>query len=280
VAAAVGTDPILDVAVVSDVGARRPDNQDSGRHERFGELGVLAVVADGVSGQDGGSTASQLAVESVFRSYNEPPGRLSLERRLARAAQRANIDVYDLSVTVEELRGMSTTLTAVAIEGRQLAAAHVGDSRLYLLREARLVQLTKDHTVTAEKVRLGLLRESKAANHPDRSTLTRSLGRDLIAGLDRFTRRISQGDTFVLCTDGLYNALDESEIARIVCGRDASSSCRELVDAANHAGAEDNVTVSVVRVVGAPESDPRAGGSREAGGAWRRLVEWTRGRRR
>jgi serine/threonine protein phosphatase PrpC len=142
------------------------------------------------------------------------------------------------------------------------------------------VQLTKDHTVTAEKVRLGLLRESKAANHPDRSTLTRSLGRDLIAGLDRFTRRISQGDTFVLCTDGLYNALDESEIARIVCGRDASSSCRELVDAANHAGAEDNVTVSVVRVVGAPEGDPRAGGSREAGGAWRRLVEWTRGRRR
>jgi protein phosphatase len=272
---------MIDADVLSDLGRGRPDNQDCGRHQHLGPLEVLAVVADGVSGQAGGSTASQLAVESVFRDFQQPAGRLSLERRLARAAQRANIDVYDLAVTVTELRGMGTTLTALAIRGDALAAAHVGDSRLYLLRGERLVQLTKDHTVTGEKVRLGLLRESRARHHPDRSTLTRCLGRELIVGLDRFTRKVVPGDAFVLCTDGLYNALDESEIARIVGDHDASSSCRELVDAANRAGAPDNVTVSVVRVIGAPAGESNAlepPGLRDAG-AWSRLRRWARGRR-
>jgi protein phosphatase len=272
---------LIDADVLSDIGRGRPDNQDCGRHQHLGPLEVLAVVADGVSGQAGGSTASQLAVESVFRDFHQPAGRLSLERRLARAAQRANIDVYDLAVTVTELRGMGTTLTALAIRGDALAAAHVGDSRLYLLRGENLVQLTKDHTVTGEKVRLGLLREARARHHPDRSTLTRCLGRELIVGLDRFTRKVVPGDTFVLCTDGLYNALDESEIARIVSHHDASSACRELVDAANRAGAPDNVTVSVVRVTPAPGGESNALETPELrdAGAWSRLRRWARGRR-
>ena len=243
-------DYALEVAVVSDTGTERPDNQDFARHELMGESGALVVLADGVSGQAGGATASRMAVESTFRSYQEQSAQLSPSKRLWRAVQQANIDVYDFSVVVTELRGMGTTLTAVAIERGQLAAAHVGDSRLYLVRNRTITQLTKDHTVTGDKIRMGLLSEARARHHPDRSTLTRCLGRELIVGLDRFTRRVQQGDALVLCTDGLYNALDESDIARIVSDRDASSSCRELVDAANQVGTLDNVTAAVIRMTG------------------------------
>ncbi len=240
----------LEVAVVSDTGTERPDNQDFARHQLMGESGALVVLADGVSGQAGGATASRMAVESTFRSYQEQSAQLSPGKRLWRAVQQANIDVYDFSVVVTELRGMGTTLTAVAIERGQLAAAHVGDSRLYLVRNRAITQLTKDHTVTGDKIRMGLLSEARARHHPDRSTLTRCLGRELIVGLDRFTRRVQQGDALVLCTDGLYNALDESDIARIVSDRDASSSCRELVDAANQVGTLDNVTAAVIQMTG------------------------------
>jgi protein phosphatase len=219
--------------------------------------------------------ASRMAVESTFRAYHEQSPRLSLGKRLWRAAQQANIDVYDYSVVVTELRGMGTTLTAVAIERGQLAAAHVGDSRLYLVRDGTLTQLTKDHTVTGDKVRLGLLSEKRARHHPERSTLTRCLGRELIVGLDRFTRRVMPGDTFVLCTDGLYNALEESEIVHIVKDRDASSSCRELVDAANQIGTPDNVTVAVIQMTGtAPPLNGKA--ARSSAGVWSRLRNWWR----
>jgi len=240
----------VEAAVLSDTGTERPDNQDSGRCEVMGEGGVLAVVADGVSSFAGGATASQMAVASLFRAFQEPPFHPSLVKRLSNAAQQANIDVYDFSVVVTELRGMGTTLTAIAIERGELAAAHVGDSRLYLVRNRTVLQLTKDHTVTGEKVRVGLLSATRARHHPDRSTLTRCLGRELIVGLDRFTRRVEQGDTFVLCTDGLYNTLEDSEIARIVWERDAPSACRELVDTANQVGTLDNVTAAVVRITG------------------------------
>jgi protein phosphatase len=277
VAIASKADYALEVAVVSDAGTERPDNQDYGALELMGESGALVVLADGVSGQAGGATASRMAVESTFRSYQEQASHLSPSKRLWRAVQQANIDVYDFSVVVTDLRGMGTTLTAVAIERGQLAAAHVGDSRLYLVRDQTITQLTKDHTVTGDKIRMGLLSEERARHHPERSTLTRCLGRELIVGLDRFTRRVRQGDTFVLCTDGLYNALEESEIARIVRDRDAVSSCRQLVDAANQLGTLDNVTAAVVQMTGPiPEADGETGLPQR--GLMGRLRRWVRRR--
>lgn len=255
--AASTVDYALEAAVVSDTGTERPDNQDFARHEIVGESSALVVLADGVSGMVGGATASRMAVESTFKAFYEQSAAGSPSKRLARAVQQANIDVYDFSVVVTELRGMGTTLTAIAIEKGQLAAAHIGDSRLYLVRDGKITQLTKDHTVTGDKVRMGLLSELRAQHHPERSTLTRVLGRELIAGFDRFTRRVEQGDAYVLCTDGLYNVLDDAEIARIVTERDAGSSCRELVDAANQLGTLDNLTAAVIRMTGRiPDRDP------------------------
>jgi serine/threonine protein phosphatase PrpC len=278
VAATSETDYALEAAVASDTGTERQHNEDFCRHELYGPTEALVAVADGVSGTVGGETASRMAIETTFRAYREQPAALSLGKRLARAAQQANIDVYDYAIVVTELRGMATTLTAIAIEQGELAAVHVGDSRLYLVRDQKIAQLTKDHTVTAEKVRLGLLSETRARHHPDRSTLTRSLGRELIVGLDRFTRRVLQGDTLVLCSDGLYNVLEESEIARMVCDQDASAACREMVEAANQLGTLDNLTVAIVRMIGPTPPRPRPpAGAGGILGRLRRLIGRPRG---
>lgn len=269
----------LEVAALSDAGTERPRNEDAVGHEAFGEASVLVAVADGISGGAGAEEASRMAIDSTLRTYREQPRHTRLARRLHRAAQQANIDVYDRASVVTELRGMGTTLTALAIERGELAAVHVGDSRLYLVREGRLTQLTRDHTVTGDRVRLGLMSEARARQHPERSTLTRCLGRQLIVGFDRFTRRLLHRDALLVCSDGLYNALDESAIARIVGRQDAQAACRELVAAANQRGTMDNLTVAVVRMIGpAPpdEVSPVGGG----GGFLANLLALGRGRPR
>jgi serine/threonine protein phosphatase PrpC len=272
--AAFGTDPALEVAVVSDVGTERPENEDSFGHEVFGDASAVVAVADGISGNAGGEVASRTAIEALLRSYREQPAGTRLGKRLYRAALQANIDVYDLAIVVTELRGMGTTLTALAIDRGELAVVHVGDSRLYLLRGGSITQLTKDHTVTGDKVRLGLMSEARARHHPDRSTLTRSIGRELIVAFDRFTRRVFPGDALIVCSDGLYNVLDDAEIAGLVKGQDVTTSCGALIAAANERGTMDNLTVAVVRMTG---PTPAAGLSAAGGGpAKPGLLTWLR----
>ncbi|HEY3594853.1 MAG TPA: protein phosphatase 2C domain-containing protein [Polyangiaceae bacterium] len=247
----------LDVGALSDAGTERGINEDHCATLIDGSTSALVVVADGVSGAEGGDTASRTAVESLLLAYREQPSTIPSAKRLYRAAQRANIAVYDLALVVPELRGMSTTLTALSIDRGELSTVHVGDSRLYLIRSGRVQQLTKDHTVTAARTRLGLLSKQRARTHKDRSTLTRSLGRDLVASLDRITTRVEQGDMLIACSDGLYNVLDEKHMAELVGDLDATAACRALVDRANQRGTPDNLTAAVVRIVGATPVPPR-----------------------
>lgn len=242
--------PALEVAALTDVGTEREHNEDHCGVLLESETVALVVVADGVSGSRAGATASRTAVEALLREYREQPAALGAPRRLSRAAQRANIEVHELSLTVPELSGMATTLTAVAVEGAELSAAHVGDSRLYLLREGAITQLSKDHTAAAEQVRLGLLGEKRARTHPGRSVLTRSLGRELIVGIDRISLRLQGDDRLLLCSDGLYNVLDDREMAALARAAPPGEACRALVEAANARGTGDNLTAAVVRVAG------------------------------
>src|SRR5262249_32771163 len=159
-------------------------------------------------GAEGGEVASAKAVEVTLRAYQEQPAAVAAGKRLARAVQQANIEIHDMAMIVPELRGMATTLTALALDEGRLCIAHVGDTRLYHLRDGRLVQLTKDHTVAAERVRLGLLSPRRARHHPEHSTLTRSLGRELIVAIDRISTRVFRDDALLVCSDGLYNVLD------------------------------------------------------------------------
>lgn len=242
----------LELAVVSDVGTEREHNEDDGGNVLEHEGCGLLVVADGVSSAEAGETASRTAVATTLRTFAEQPG-IATSKRLYRAVQQANIEIYDLATVVPELRGMTTTLTAVVVDRGELAAAHIGDSRLYLLRAGRFVQLTKDHTVAGERARLGFMSKARAREHPGRSVLTRSLGRELIVPIDRITNRVYRGDLLLVCSDGLYNVLEDEEMAAILReAPDATTACRRLVDAANERGTLDNVTAGVLRVVGGP----------------------------
>jgi protein phosphatase len=263
-----GTRFEVEVATATDVGTEREHNED-----HCGELletpgCALLVVADGVSSAEAGETASHTAVDATLKTFREQPAGTASPKRLYRAVQQANIEVYDLATVVPELRGMTTTLTAVVVDRGELTAAHVGDSRLYLLREGRLTQLTKDHTVAGEKSRMGLMSKSRAKESPDKSVLTRSLGRELIVPIDRLSNRIYRGDSLLVCSDGLYNVLEDEEMASLVGAGDASAACRNLIDTANKRGTLDNLTAAVLRVLDGPD---RPNGGPGLGGRLRAL---------
>ncbi len=241
----------VEVAAISETGTERELNEDASGAHLEGPACAVVVVADGVSSSEAGEVASEMAVEVVLRAFREEAASLGAGQRLYRAVQQANIEIYDRAVAVPELRGMCTTLTAVAVDRAELTAVHVGDSRLYLVRRGSIVQLTKDHTLAAEKARYGLLGKERARTHADRSVLTRSVGRELIVSRDRLSRPLEQGDALLLCSDGLYNVLEDAEMARLVAGRDAAGAARALLDAANARGTYDNVTAAVLRIVGA-----------------------------
>jgi serine/threonine protein phosphatase PrpC len=235
------------LATLSDQGTARQTNEDACGTYIESPTCALAIVADGVSGYEGGEIASQTAVDVTIRAFRESPPSWGPLKRIYRAVQQANIEIHDRALVVTELRRMSTTLTAVVVDEGILHAAHVGDSRLYLIRDGSIVQKTKDHTVAADRARMGL--GLRAKGHPDRSTLTRSLGTELIAAIDRITFPLIKGDALTICSDGLYNVLEDDEICEHVTREDAQRACRSLIDVANARGTPDNLTVAVVQVI-------------------------------
>jgi PPM family protein phosphatase len=231
----------FEMAALTDPGTEREHNEDFCACAP--EAGLVAV-ADGVSGALGGETASRMAVEATLRAFREQPASVPAGRRLARAAQQANIEVHERSLFVPELRGMSTTLTAAAIDCGHLYAVHVGDSRLYLMRKDVLSQLSKDHTAAAEHVRL------RGPGDPS-CILTRSLGRELICALDRFSMPVQQDDVLLLCSDGLHRVLADAELEEALRDADVGGACKRLIETANARGAADNLTAAVIRITGA-----------------------------
>jgi serine/threonine protein phosphatase PrpC len=247
----------VDFAVASDRGTERGENEDTGGSYVEGPNHVLVGVADGVSGEQGGEVASQTAVEVTIRAYKESVVTWGPLKRLYRAMQQANIEIHDRALVVTELRRMSTTMTAVAVEGGTAHAGHVGDSRLYLVRQGEIEQKTKDHTVVGERKRMGLISAERAKWHPDRSVLTRSLGRDLITAIDRLSFPLAGGDTLIVCSDGLYNVLTDDEMREIATPGAAAAACQALLDAANARGTPDNLTAAVVKIIGqTPDAPP------------------------
>jgi PPM family protein phosphatase len=255
-----------DLAALSDVGQERQNNEDRAGHWIESPACALVVVADGVGGYEGGEIASEIAVSVTLDTYRESPAVWGVAKRLYRAVQQANIEIYDKAIVVPELRNMGTTITAAVVDGSTLHAAHVGDSRLYLIRDGRITQISKDHTVAAERVRRGLLGAAKARTHPEWSTLTRRLGSELIAAIDRITLPLAEGDILVLCTDGLYNAIDDADILTLSSADDANAAAGRLVAEANARGTVDNVTAAIIRITGPlPAPLPTAG--------WRRRLQ-------
>ncbi|MCB0324138.1 MAG: Stp1/IreP family PP2C-type Ser/Thr phosphatase [Bdellovibrionales bacterium] len=236
----------FDDAVLSDVGRRRNENQDAYAVAHTDQVS-LYLVADGMGGARGGATASSIAVNVISDGAFTHAGEINAES-LKAAIERANRVIFNRSKNDEELSGMGTTVVAVAIVSDQLLLAHVGDSRIYRLRDSSIEQLTRDHTLVQELVDTGAIPPEEAANHPIAHMLTRSLGptEAVEVEVQSVARGVASGDRFVLCSDGLYNLVAQEEIAQALAHDDPQAAARKLVDLALERGGTDNVTVEVV----------------------------------
>jgi serine/threonine protein phosphatase PrpC len=186
------------------------------------------------------------------------PGGWPVPKRLRRAVQEANLEIYTKAIAVPELRGMGTTLTASAVIGGTLVAVHVGDCRLFLLRDGKLTQLTKDHTWVWEQVQYGIVSPDEARLHPRRHMLTRCLGRELIVGIDLLTLDLRAGDVLLQCSDGVHAALAEPEITELLAAHPPEPACRALLRRAREEGGEDNISAQVAAVVTCPRPAARS----------------------
>jgi len=215
------------------------------------EASNLFAVADGMGGHVGGEVAAQVAVAALLQVFSREPTKAGLED----AFSKANQAVWQESQDHSELRGMGTTLTAVALvgdaEGRDtLALANVGDSRAYLFSDHHLVQVTADHSLAEERVRHGEISEEEAAVHPQRHILTRALGISTDVETDMWELQLRSGDRIILCSDGLSNELTNEQIADVLGTEpDPQAAAHQLVELANDHGGSDNITVIVVDVL-------------------------------
>lgn len=247
--------PQVDFAELTDTGCVREHNEDAIASWPFAD-GLLFAVADGLGGAAAGEVASTFALDVLrTESTRTPPGP-SVAKVLRQAVHQANLKLYQRAIAVPELRGMATTLTATTLTGNTLVAAHVGDSRLLLLRDGALRQLTKDHTWVAQQMQYGLLSAAQARVHPNRHMLTRSLGRELLVSVDVLTLTVQPGDLLVQCSDGIHGAIADDELAELVRDRDPASGCQTLIERARDAGAPDNASVQIAIVTDCEPAAP------------------------
>jgi protein phosphatase len=249
---------VVEQAAVSDRGLLRPRNEDA----YLADPPVFAV-ADGVGGSRSGQIAARLAIRELATA---PLPTLARANGLADAVHAANTRIYAAGETVAAYAGMATTLTAVSLIDSELRIAHVGDSRLYRIRNGQLDQLTYDHTFVEELVRSGRLPPSQAAAHRLRSILSRALGLEPKVEVDALTHPGAPGDVYVICTDGLTKALSDEQI-RSTIARSATlaAATRALVASANSHSGRDNVTVVMFRLAARQGSRARALDGRRAG---------------
>ncbi|SHE50996.1 protein phosphatase [Desulfofundulus australicus DSM 11792] len=231
----------------SDAGLVRQVNEDSMCVEPG--LGLFAV-ADGMGGHQAGEIASRTAINELVRflkahyPFPRDPGSLLLQ-----GIQEANRLVYQLSFSNPGYRGMGTTLTAALVKNEYLYLAHVGDSRVYLLRKGKMHQLTEDHSLVGELVRLGGISEEQARNHPRRNILTRALGIEPRVEVDGARVKIQKGDKIILCTDGLTVHLSPQDILMLLQENpDPDRAVSKLIQAALNRGGSDNITVILLAV--------------------------------
>jgi PPM family protein phosphatase len=240
---------VAEQAFRTDTGRQRHANEDA-----YFARAPMFAVADGMGGAQAGEVASKIATDAFDRELGSGPA----ETELRRMVEGANREIHELAQRDESVAGMGTTLTAAVISGDEVALAHVGDSRAYRLRGARLERLTKDHSLVEELRSTGQLTDEQAEDHPQRSIITRALGPEERVRVDTLTVQARPGDIFLLCSDGLTTMVDEDRIAQILVGATSlDAAVRSLVDEANRAGGRDNITAVAFRLeeVGAVEEE-------------------------
>lgn len=262
----------IEHAALCEQGPVRENNEDFIAHRvvEDGELrlqkGHLFVIADGVGGSQAGEVASMEASRTLLSTYYEStrkPG-----RALQEAVTQANLHVYDLSHSHAEYRRMQTTLSALVIIGDEAHLGHIGDSRVYRIRDGEVTQLTRDHSEVGELVRIQLLTPEEARHHPRRNIITRSIGSELMVQADFRVETVAAGDIFMLCTDGLWEPVTEPEMAEVVAKATPAEACRVLVEMAIERGTGDNLSIQVIKVLRVERAAPEP----EASGLFQRVL--------
>ena len=245
----------LQASLLTDVGCHREVNEDCGRFIQPGDSellesrGVLLIVADGMGGHSAGEVASNLAVDWISRAYyddtREP------QTSLSEAVQGANRSIFETAQGDENLRGMGTTCTALVLQNGSAIAAHVGDSRLYLVRDKAIYLMTEDHSAVMEMVKRGLISLEAARHHPDKNIILRALGSQPQVEVSIWEQPfpVRQGDAFLLCSDGLYDLVEDEEIKEAVLSNSSHSACEKLIALAKERGGHDNITVGIVSLM-------------------------------
>jgi PPM family protein phosphatase len=235
----------------TDVGRQRTANEDS-----LVLRPPFFAVADGMGGARAGEVASAIAAEA-FEGASAVGE--AAEAQLAQLLRDANRRIYDLAVTDESHRGMGTTLTAAKVHDEEVSLAHVGDSRAYRMRDGRLEQITRDHSLVAELERSGQITPEAAEHHPQRSIITRALGPEPEVEVDTYTLSARDGDLFLLCSDGLTSMISDDEVAAILrTSATLDEAADALIKAANQSGGKDNITVVLFRIGELGDAVPEA----------------------
>ena len=238
----------------TDVGCQRRTNEDSNSflkpkdRETRARKGILAIVADGMGGHAGGKMASRLAVETIGRAYYA--GAKNESTALVDAMQAANQRIYTTARLDERFAGMGTTCTALLICDDRAHVAHVGDSRLYLIREREIYLMSEDHSVVMNLYRQGLVSLESVRCHHERNVILRALGSRPKVEVTTWSKPfpVCAGDRFILCSDGLSDLVTDDEICAAALTDKPASACESLVELARERGGSDNITVGLVSI--------------------------------
>lgn len=232
---------------ITDIGKRRKLNQDYvfASEQPVGNLANVFIVADGMGGHNAGDYASKYTVETIVseiqRSTETDPVTI-----LAEAIETANEQVRQKSAESAERKGMGTTVVAATFADKYLQVANVGDSRLYVIN-SEIKQITRDHSLVEEMIRMGGLDRAAARSHPDKNIITRAIGASDIVEVDFFSVELNPEDIVLMCSDGLTNMLEDEEIRMILSGQeDIGEKAEKLVKAANQNGGSDNISVILI----------------------------------
>jgi serine/threonine protein phosphatase PrpC len=251
--------PGIELANLTDVGLERENNEDyfgywePDSDEEFQRKGRLAIVADGMGGHEGGEEDSRLAVEAVCQAYRESSA--DPQDALLAGFQSAHERIRRRARENSQLLGMGTTCIAVSLTASNLCYAHIGDSRLYLIRDGVLTRLTNDHSRVMDMVQAGILLPQDAEGHPDRNVLSRALGvgHELQAEVPQQAIPLRCGDTLLLCTDGLWSLLSDGQLLEVLENFAPTDACKEFLRRGKECGAPDNITLQVLKM----ETGPR-----------------------
>jgi protein phosphatase len=247
----------LEFFQLSDPGLQRDHNEDSCGYfdppttEEIRSRGWLFALADGVGVHDRGEVASRMAVQAMVSGFARLSPEESLTGALPKLVQAANTQVYEAArSTFSGPSNMATTLVACALRYDRAVVAHAGDSRCYLLRKGAAMQLTRDHTLANEQLRLGLLTSAEASVSTNSHILSRALGGDMFLNVDSSEHQVLAGDLLLLCSDGLHHSIEPVDMVRIAATyTPLSSVARALIELANQRDGSDNISVQLIRIL-------------------------------